>query len=109
MPTLIPRWHLFDDYRLSATASRFIDDAASNRQKIALSSISLAEVVYLIEKDRLPEAAYSDLRKALADPHHVLEEAVFSADVVEALRKVSRAEVPCKNIYFFLTDMILSD
>ncbi len=44
-------WHLFDDARLSATARGFIDDAASARRKIALSSISLAEVVYLIEKN----------------------------------------------------------
>jgi PIN domain nuclease of toxin-antitoxin system len=46
-------WHLFDDARLSAGARAFIDQAASARQKIAVSSISLAELVYLVEKDRL--------------------------------------------------------
>jgi len=57
-------WHLFDDPRLSQAARKFIDDAAEARQKIALSPISLAEVVYLIEKRRPPMAAYTDLRKA---------------------------------------------
>ena len=49
-------WHLFDDARLSATAAAAINDAAKARRKIAISSISLAEMVYLIEKNRLPPA-----------------------------------------------------
>ena len=64
-------WHLFDDPMLSPAARKFIDDAAEGRQKIALSPISLAEVVYLIEKRRLPMAAYTDLRKALGNPNRV--------------------------------------
>jgi PIN domain nuclease of toxin-antitoxin system len=47
-------WHLFDDARLSAGAGAFISEAATARHKIAISTISLAEVVYLIEKNRLP-------------------------------------------------------
>jgi PIN domain nuclease of toxin-antitoxin system len=46
-------WHLFDDARLSVRAGDFIDKAAAARRRIAVSSISLAEVVYLIEKNRL--------------------------------------------------------
>lgn len=42
-------WHLFDDKRLSAAAEAFINEAATARGKIAISTISLAEVVYLIE------------------------------------------------------------
>ncbi|HVR22678.1 MAG TPA: hypothetical protein VMU26_05100 [Candidatus Polarisedimenticolia bacterium] len=41
------------------------------RHKIAISTISLAEVVYLIEKNRLPPSAYDELTQALADPEHV--------------------------------------
>jgi predicted nucleic acid-binding protein len=55
---------------------------------------SLAEVVYLIEKNRLPQSAYDELTQALADPEHVFTEAVFSAAIVQAMRQVSRAEVP---------------
>jgi PIN domain nuclease of toxin-antitoxin system len=47
-------WHLFDDARLSASAGTFINEAASARHKIAISTISLAGVVYLIEKNGLP-------------------------------------------------------
>ena len=87
-------WHLFDDPRLSRAAGEFINQAAINRHKIAVSSISLAEVVYLIEKNRLPPSVYNDLTTALADPEHVLTEAACTAAVVEAMRQVPRAEVP---------------
>jgi PIN domain nuclease of toxin-antitoxin system len=50
-------WHLFDDARLSTAAGAFISEAAAARHKIAISTISLAEVVYLIEKNRLPPSA----------------------------------------------------
>jgi PIN domain nuclease of toxin-antitoxin system len=71
-------WFLFGDPRLSATAKHFIEMAAAAHRKIALPPISLAEVVYLIEKNRLPAAAFDDLRKALANPNHVFEEAPFT-------------------------------
>lgn len=40
-------WYLFADSRLSSTAKDFINRAAARRQKIAISSISLAEVYKL--------------------------------------------------------------
>jgi PIN domain nuclease of toxin-antitoxin system len=46
-------WHLFGDPQLSTTAAAFIEQAAAARQKIAVSSISLAELVYLVEKGAL--------------------------------------------------------
>jgi PIN domain nuclease of toxin-antitoxin system len=79
-------WHLFDDARLSATAKTFIDEAAGSRHKIAISSISLAELVYLVEKNRLPQAAYDELAQSLADPEHVFTEAVFTAAMVQSMR-----------------------
>jgi PIN domain nuclease of toxin-antitoxin system len=87
-------WYLFGDGRLSDQAKSFIDATALARRKIAVSSISLAELVYLADKQRLPSSAYDDLVRALADPEHVFTEAVFTVAVVEAMRQVLRAEVP---------------
>ncbi|HWZ42791.1 MAG TPA: PIN domain-containing protein [Candidatus Saccharimonadales bacterium] len=87
-------WHLFGDARLSVAAGTFISKAATARHKIAISTISLAEVVYLAEKNRLPPSAYEELTRALVDPEHVFTEAVFTAAIVQAMRQVSRAEVP---------------
>lgn len=47
-----------------------------------------------MEKGRLPLSAYEDLRRALADPEYVIEEAPFSGEIVETMFKVSRSEVP---------------
>lgn len=87
-------WHLFDDARLSAAAGTFISETATRRNKIAVSTISLAEIVYLIEKHRLPASAYEELMQALADPEHVFTKAVFTSAIVQAMRQVPRAEVP---------------
>jgi PIN domain nuclease of toxin-antitoxin system len=87
-------WYLFGDARLSKSAKAFIDHAANAPSKVVLSVISLAEIVYLIEKNRLPGSAYDDLKRALADPEHVLEEIPLTGGVVEAMRYVPREAVP---------------
>src|SRR5579864_9101516 len=87
-------WYLFADIRLSASAKDFINKAALVRQKVAISSISLAEIVYLTEKNRLSSSAYDVVAKALADPNDVFIEAVLNAAIVRAMRAVPRAEVP---------------
>jgi PIN domain nuclease of toxin-antitoxin system len=87
-------WYLFDDERLSIPAGDFIDQAGALGRRIVVSSISLAEIVYLIEKNRLPANAYTDLKAALADPDHVFKEAPFTVEIVDAMRQVLRAEVP---------------
>jgi PIN domain nuclease of toxin-antitoxin system len=87
-------WYLLNNPLLSATARRFIDDAATAGNDIVLSPISLAEIVYLTEKNRLPVLAYEELKKALADHDYVIEEAPFNAEIVEAMRQVPREDVP---------------
>jgi PIN domain nuclease of toxin-antitoxin system len=79
-------WHLFGDSRLSNPAVDFIDRAAALRRRIVVSSI--------IEKGRLPASAYDDLRSALSDPGHVLKEAPFTIEIVDAMRNIPRATVP---------------
>ena len=71
-----------------------MDDAAASGLDIFLSPISLAEIVYLVEKNRLPASAYHDLKNALADPDYVIEEAPFTVEIVDAMRQVPRSDVP---------------
>jgi PIN domain nuclease of toxin-antitoxin system len=87
-------WYLLNNPNLSARARSFIDDAANAGFGIALSPISLAEIVYLIEKSRLPASAYHDLKSALADTDYVIEEGPFTVEVVDAMRQISRADIP---------------
>jgi PIN domain nuclease of toxin-antitoxin system len=71
-----------------------MEDAAAAGHDIVLSPISLAEIVYLVEKNRLPASAYHELKNALADPDCVIEEAPFTVEIVDAMRQVPRADVP---------------
>ena len=87
-------WYLFGDPRLSPPARNFIDQAAGTGRKVILSVISLAEILYLIEKHRLPAAAYEKLRQALGVPDYVIDESPLTIGIVEAMKQVSRAEVP---------------
>jgi len=87
-------WYLLKNPRLSATARQFMDDAAAAGHDIVLSPISLAEIVYLVEKNRLPASAYRELKNALADPDYAIEEAPFTVEIVDAMRQVPRADVP---------------
>lgn len=87
-------WYLFNDDRLSVVAGDFIDKAAMAGSQIVVSSISLAEIVYLIEKTRLPANAYTDMKAALDDPEHVFQEVPFTVEIVDAMKLIPRADVP---------------
>jgi len=87
-------WYRFDGPRLSAAAGEFIDRTAAVGNRVVVSSISLAEIVYLIEKGRLLENVYADLKAALDDPDHVFKEVSFTGEIVDAMRRVPRSEVP---------------
>lgn len=67
-------WYLLQNGRLSNTARMYMDRAAETGYDIALSAISLAEIVYLVEKGRLPASGYADLKAALQDPESVITE-----------------------------------
>ena len=47
-------WYLFSDPRLGKAASAFIDDTIAKGNHIGVSAITLAEMVYLVEKARIP-------------------------------------------------------
>ena len=87
-------WYLFDDARLSQAAGDFIDHAAAMGRSIAVSSISLAEIVYLVEKGRLTSNVYPDVKAALADREHVFQEVALTVEVVDVMHRVARAAVP---------------
>ena len=61
-------WYLFSDPRLGRAASAFIDATVADGNHVGVSAISVAEMVYLIEKGRIPATALTDVQAAVADP-----------------------------------------
>jgi predicted nucleic acid-binding protein len=68
--------------------------AVAAGDKIALSSISLIELVYLVEKGRVPQQAFDELRSAVSDSDHVFTEAIVNSLVGDAMARVRRSDVP---------------
>ncbi len=87
-------WHLYADSRLSTRARAFIEDAARNGNKIGICTISLAEIVYLVEKRRVLADAYTDLTGVLDDTEQVFELVTLTREIVASMRSVARDEVP---------------
>ncbi len=61
-------WYLVDPARLSAAAGAALDGAVNAGETIYVSSISLVELVYLVEKGRLPQTVVDRLQAALNAP-----------------------------------------
>ena len=92
--THVALWYVLRNPSLSKSAKAFIEDAANAGLSIAVSAISLAEIIYLTEKKRLPESAYEDLMGVLKDSTRVLKEIHVGAGVVDKMRLISRDSVP---------------
>lgn len=87
-------WYVFADARLSAQAKQTIEESVANRRYIGLSAISLIEVVYLIEKNRLAPDTLERLTDTLQNPDRVLVEVPVDGEVVEYARQIPRDQVP---------------
>lgn len=87
-------WYLYNDPRLSSTAQTLLDQIDAAGDQIAMSSIVLAEVVYLIEKGRIATDAFDRIIAALNRTDATLVEIPLDSLVVQAMRQVDRGHVP---------------
>jgi len=60
---------------------------------VLISTISVAEVVYLVEKVKLPEIALHRLVTALSAPRRGIVPVAFDLEVAVTLRRISRDDV----------------
>jgi PIN domain nuclease of toxin-antitoxin system len=87
-------WYLFDDPRLSRSARDAFQQAIASGDKVGVSSLSLAEIVYLCEKNRIPADTLESTLALIHDPERVLTEVPLDSKVVEEMKRIPRAEVP---------------
>jgi len=81
-------WYIFNDARLSATARTFIETTAANGNQIGVSSITLIEMVYLIEKGKIAAESLTRMVRALDDPGNVFIELPVDLPTARALSGV---------------------
>ena len=87
-------WYLLADNRLSAHARAAIDAAIRANEQIGLSTISLVEIVYLQEKGRIVPTLLTSVLAELRRPGAVLVEVPVGAEIVQAMLRLPRSEVP---------------
>lgn len=87
-------WYLFGDPRLSTPAKQVFEEAASGGNTIGLSSITLAEIVYLAEKGRIPASTFERIIAELNRTDGVLVELPVDRNIITALATIDRSNIP---------------
>jgi PIN domain nuclease of toxin-antitoxin system len=87
-------WYLYDDPRLSGPAASALDAAELDGDQIAIASITLAEIVYLVEKGRIQQSSFERIASALEDVTSALVEIPFDLSIAKAMRQIERDQVP---------------
>jgi PIN domain nuclease of toxin-antitoxin system len=87
-------WYLLGSSRLSATARSAIDGSLAAGDTVRVSAVTLVEVIYLVEKGRLPEAARTRLAALLDDTESGIALAPLDRAVAGFVAQVDRDQVP---------------
>jgi PIN domain nuclease of toxin-antitoxin system len=87
-------WYLFDDARLSNSARAYIEQISVAGDRIAISSITFAEIIYLSERDRIPVGTLSELLKLIDSEQSVWVEIPLNRAIADAMSRVERTQVP---------------
>jgi PIN domain nuclease of toxin-antitoxin system len=87
-------WYLLASEKISAKAMAALDEANAAGDPIFIASISAVEVVYLIEKGRLPEVTLERLINTITEPDSGFTVVPLDLGIVQAIRKIPRDVVP---------------
>jgi PIN domain nuclease of toxin-antitoxin system len=87
-------WYLSGNLKLSEKAKKTIDNALDNDQLIYLSSITIVELVYLVEKNRLPIEALTRLLEVIKDTDMGIIVIDLNLSIIEEMRTIPRSIVP---------------
>ncbi|MBV8832708.1 MAG: PIN domain-containing protein [Acidobacteriaceae bacterium] len=69
-------------------------DAIAKGNQVGVSAITIAEIVYLVEKSRVPESAVYDLHAATSDLNAVLRYVPLDENIAIKMMEIPRQDVP---------------
>ncbi len=87
-------WYLSADPCLSTSAKQFMDASVENGDEVGIASITLVEMIYLIEKNRIAPLHFSELAQLLNDPASIFVEIPLNLSIARTLSRVSPAQIP---------------
>ncbi len=86
-------WYLLSRENLSANATVALEQATNTGNPIYVASISVVEVIYLVERRRLPDVALERLTRALFEVDTVVI-VPLDLGVAQAIREIPRDVIP---------------
>ena len=87
-------WHLFVMLECRLRRGEHSHSRPRMVSRLGVSSVTLAEIVYLMEKGRISANALAGALAILLDPEREVAEVPFDSEIVLKMREVSRQEVP---------------
>jgi len=87
-------WYLAKSPEMSATARTAVNDAVSKGFLILLPTISIVEIVYLIEKNRLIPQTLTSLMPFLRLPNSSFIAQDLTPEIAQTLAQIPRLTVP---------------
>lgn len=87
-------WYLCKPNKLSIGALNTLDSATNSGELIYISTISLVEIIYLVEKERLSQEILTTINNALSSNNFGLALVDLDIDVVDKLKIIERKIVP---------------
>jgi PIN domain nuclease of toxin-antitoxin system len=86
-------WYLADPTQLSSAAATALT-AAESSGRIWVSAITFVELVYLVEKGKLPQVILAELWRVVRDPAEPVESVPLGLDTATVLDQIPRGTVP---------------
>lgn len=87
-------WYLCKPNKLSTEALNALDSATNLGELIYISTISLVEIIYLVEKKRLSQEILNTIKNALNSNNFGLALSELDINVVDKLAEIKRDIVP---------------
>ncbi|HNR14115.1 MAG TPA: type II toxin-antitoxin system VapC family toxin [Thermodesulfobacteriota bacterium] len=87
-------WYLLASPELSSQAATALDDAVASGDGIYVASISVIEIVYLVEKGRIPALAFDRLSSSMSAHNSGLLIAPLDLAVATVVPRIPREAVP---------------
>ena len=87
-------WYLLNDPRLSPTAQAAFVHATAQGEQMGVPAICIVEIIYLVEKGRIPVAALTLLQQALAAGQSVLTVVPLDDLIAQQVQAIERTAVP---------------
>lgn len=87
-------WYLMDNNRLSPSANQFLETSAQDGNQIGISSITLVEIVYLIEKGRIAAESLTSLASRFSEQSAIFVEIPLDLQITRTLSRIPSGQIP---------------